>query len=245
MLPSLRSSSGLVFVASGALVLSGLLQLFSAYVQYLTQQASNLQGSKSSTRKFSYEGDDYPNSLESVMGELGKVALTLEDSFHYTPDGPHAEAEWWSIYPGSSQGFVYLGPQRRFFGVSVFHQIHCLDALRMALQGKAHSHRDSSSSSSPWLSKREVDHSAHCLNYLRQAILCNADMTLEPESSPGSRDVGEGLFATHVCKDWSKLYQWMEENSEDEAAWRKTQKHGNVSHIPSYDTNATTETHSH
>ena len=73
-----------------------------------------------------WAGDDYPNSLESVMGQLGKVALTLEDSFHYTPDGPHADAEWWSIYPGSSQGFVYLGPQRRFFGVSVFHQIHCL-----------------------------------------------------------------------------------------------------------------------
>lgn len=161
--------------------------------------------------------DDFPNSLEIDLGP--PVALTLEDSFHYTLSGEDADAEWESVYPGDSAGFLRLGPNRRFFGLSMYHQIHCLDSLRFAILGREHPARRSWESVGRRDRKREVPHAQHCLNYLRQTILCAADLTLEPEDKLGSLDVGEGLFATHVCRDWSKVDAFVARNFEEYKEW--------------------------
>ncbi|KAG1798716.1 hypothetical protein EV424DRAFT_1332873, partial [Suillus variegatus] len=71
----------------------------------------------------------------------------------------------------------------RLFGVSMFHQLHCLQMIRLALINGPN------------------DHSGHCLNFLRQAILCNSDTTLDPR-----------LGVTHICRDWSQVYAYIEEN---------------------------------
>lgn len=166
-----------------------------------------------------WEGDDYPNALPLDLGD--PVALTIEDSRHYALDSPDADAEYRSIYPGKHLGFVRLGPKKRFFGLSMYHQMHCLDSLRKAILGR-HGHGPAAapthdSDSNVHMTKRDVEHSHHCLNYLRQTIMCNADLTLEPEIVQGSQDVGEGLFVTHVCKDWSKVHAFVEEN--EKWAW--------------------------
>ena len=70
-------------------------------------------------------------------------------------------------------------------------------------------------------------HWAHCLNYLRQTILCNPDLTLEPEIEEGSGDVGEGLHVTHVCRDWSKVHAFVSKNWDD---WWASQK-GNATKV--------------
>lgn len=138
------------------------------------------------------------------------MALTLEDSRHYALDTPDAAAEYRSIYPGGDLGFIRLGPNRRFFGLVMYHQIHCLDSLRQAIlhQGQ-HGGK----------TKRDVEHAQHCLNYLRQGILCAADTTLEPEVEEGSQDVGEGLGVTRVCRDWGKVYDFVEENYREWQLW--------------------------
>ncbi|KAH8112857.1 hypothetical protein DFH11DRAFT_1841941 [Phellopilus nigrolimitatus] len=168
----------------------------------------------------------FPPFLELDLG--APVALTLEDSRHYALAGNgdadadlDADAEWESLYPGGSAGFVRLGLQRRFFGLSVYHQMHCLDSLRYAVLGRAHAARRSEggAAGSGEKGKREVPHAQHCLNYLRQTVLCAADLTLEPEVVRGSLDVGEGLFATHVCRDWSKVHAFVEQNFEEYERW--------------------------
>lgn len=140
----------------------------------------------------------------------------LEDSRHYSLNGPDTDAEWESVYPGRGLGFVRLGPNKRFFSLSLYHQMHCLDSLRRAILGQSHHH-----GRSPDAAKRDVEHSAHCLNYLRQTVLCAADLTLEPEIIEGSSDVGEGLAATHVCRDWSKVHKFVKKNWEEWEAWQK------------------------
>jgi hypothetical protein len=60
-----------------------------------------------------------------------------------------------------------------------------------------------------------VTHADHCLNYLRQTILCAADMTLEPELVLGSGHVGQGVGVTHVCRDWTKAYDFVMENTRE------------------------------
>ena len=54
----------------------------------------------------------------------------------------------------------------------------------------------------------------HCMNYLRQMILCRADTRLEPVRSPigHARTMSE---VTHVCQDWSTVYEAAEENQRE------------------------------
>jgi len=147
-------------------------------------------------------GDDYPNVLPLDLGAL--VALTAERTAHYAMDGPDAAVEFLSQFPGGDLGFVRLGPQRRLFGVAMYHQMHCLDMLRVEIVRAGERSDDDD-----W-----VRHMHHCMSYLRQAILCAADVTLEHEVGH-TQDVGQGLGVTHVCRDWSKVYKFTDDNWED------------------------------
>jgi len=137
--------------------------------------------------------------------------MTLENSLHYGLNNSVAGAEFRSLYPESSMGFIRLGPHNRFFGLSMYHQLHCLESLRLALLGvRPHNEfLNEGTKEKVWT----VDHVAHCLNYLRQTILCAADLTLEPEVVDGSGDVGQGLGVTHVCRDWSVVNDYAERNA--------------------------------
>ncbi|KIM89628.1 hypothetical protein PILCRDRAFT_1964 [Piloderma croceum F 1598] len=134
--------------------------------------------------QYSYIGDDHPTELPL---RLDNVAMKFEDMAqgnHYSISGVYAWLDWHSLdYFPKGPGFVRLGPNGRQFGVSMFHQIHCLNMIRMALINGADGH------------------SGHCMNFLRQAILCAADTTIE--------DTAE---VTHVCKDWTQVYAHVTEN---------------------------------
>jgi len=138
---------------------------------------------------------------------LPYVALRVEDSEHYsirTPEGgspEHAaqiEAEWTSLFP-SGHGFIYLGAHRREFTISMFHQLHCINNIRLALGPRP----------------APLYHVQHCMNYLRQMILCASNTRLEPMSrrlKEKSNVTGvDGLGLTHVCRDWGVVYQMFED----------------------------------
>jgi len=136
--------------------------------------------------------------------------MTLENSLHYGLNNSIAGAEFRSLYPGPSMGFIRLGPHHRFFGISMYHQLHCLESLRLAMLGmRPHNEPSGEGIEESWA----TDHAAHCLNYLRQTSLCAADLTLEPEVVEGSGDVGQGLGVTHVCRDWSVVNDFTERNA--------------------------------
>ncbi|PSS34214.1 hypothetical protein PHLCEN_2v1724 [Hermanssonia centrifuga] len=137
--------------------------------------------------------------------------MAIENSRHYQVDGPDVQLEWDSIYPGGDLGFIRLGPRKRFFGLSLYHQIHCLESLREAILGQGHGEGHSG-----------VDHSSHCLNYLRQTVLCAADLTLEPEITEGTQDVGEGIAVTHVCRDWGEVHAFVQRNWEQWEALKES-----------------------
>ncbi|KAG1882216.1 hypothetical protein F4604DRAFT_1577633 [Suillus subluteus] len=151
-----------------------------------------LQHKSVDDRQYTYIGDDHPIELPL---DLEIVALTFEDSKYYSTSGLTAWSEWNLLdhFP-EGHGFVRLGPNGRLFGVSMFHQIHCLQMIRLALINGPN------------------DHSGHCLNFLRQAILCNSDTTLDPVYTNGSTAGSDGLGVTHICRDWSQLYAYIEEN---------------------------------
>ncbi|KAG2034736.1 hypothetical protein BDR03DRAFT_964381 [Suillus americanus] len=144
--------------------------------------------------QYTYIGDDYPTELPL---RLDTVALKFNSSEHYSTSGDMAWSDWKSLdhFP-HGHGFVQLGPNGRSFGVSMFHQIHCLQMIRLALINGPD------------------EHSGHCTNILRQAILCNADITLDPliTDPDGSMTGVDGLDVTHICRDWTQVYAYITEN---------------------------------
>ncbi|KAI0074341.1 hypothetical protein K474DRAFT_1665530 [Panus rudis PR-1116 ss-1] len=222
-----NSPSLLFLIASSALLLSGIVQMITAWMQ--TQAAREMANCEprvviTPVRErfeddYTWIGDDRPNALPLSVDP--PVALTIENSRHYAASSEDADAEWLSIYPGTNRGFIRLGPNKRFFGLAMFHQIHCLNSLRLAMTGRPpHSLRRRDDGDKEWMNDEvQIEHAHHCLNYLRQAILCNADLTLEPEIREGTEDVGEGLGVTHVCRDWSKVYAFVEQNEVEWKHW--------------------------
>ena len=119
---------------------------------------------------------------------------------HYQPN---VSAEWASLFPAGSGGFVRLGPHNRLFGVSMFHQLHCLDKMRRAVVRPPDSEWES------W-------HTQHCLNYVRQMLLCAANVRVEPvKETPEAEEESlkvDGLGLEHRCRDWTILRTEAEAN---------------------------------
>lgn len=142
-----------------------------------------------------YLAGDRPRELPLKVRTI--QAAFHDDHSHYGMEGITATAEWNAIRP-PGKGFVFLGEERLAFGVSMWHQMHCLNHIRAALVNG-----DDGS-----------DHTAHCFHYLRQAILCAADTTLEPGGTSmklaNGDKVATGGGIVHTCRDWRQVYDWME-----------------------------------
>lgn len=58
------------------------------------------------------------------------------------------------------------------------------------------------------------EHIDHCFDFLRQALMCAADTTIESAAieKNGGRIQVDGWGASHQCKDWNTLWEFMVEN---------------------------------
>ena len=130
------------------------------------------------------------------------VGLVMEESVRYSPN---ASMEWESIMPTGSAGFVKLGQEKRLFGISMYHQIHCLQQLQQAITRDIESNH-----------KYENDHIQHCLNYLKQMFLCAASVRLEPLTDDGAGMMKtDGIGLEHSCRDWTLVRHKAEANYAD------------------------------
>ncbi|RPD75666.1 hypothetical protein L226DRAFT_570654 [Lentinus tigrinus ALCF2SS1-7] len=143
--------------------------------------------------------DDYPTSLIPRSRHLRNAAFTMEESVHYSLN---FTLEWESLIPSGTAGAVRLGPDKRYYIVSMFHQLQCLDELRRAVVQTGNG-SDSSS---------ERVH--HCLNYIRQMLLCAANVRLEPVKPTAGGRGADGFWLEHRCRDWSMLRREVEDNYE-------------------------------
>jgi len=103
-------------------------------------------------------------------------------------------------------GLPLEDPNVEVYGISVFHQIHCLAMLRHAL----HSFQDGDMQSSQRTSPAHLD---HCLSYIRQALMCGGDTTFEwPRRiiHEANRVTGkvDGYGITHQCRDWDAIREF-------------------------------------
>jgi len=66
-----------------------------------------------------YVGSDYPRARD--IGCLPPIRMDIVATKHYQLSGYNADAEWAALAPNN--GTLYLGPQRRSFSISLFHQL--------------------------------------------------------------------------------------------------------------------------
>jgi hypothetical protein len=157
-----------------------------------------------------FVGRDYPR--EWSIGPLEQVHMPQEDTVHYALDTPAGSAEWDTMLPGGGDGVLYLGPQHRPFSISLFHQLRCLNILRLAMVADLQR-------SNEGLPKTD-GHSElvrHCAGYLRQMILCRSELRLENVRIPRARSVTNS-DVTHTCKNWQSVYSAAERNRREHAA---------------------------
>ena len=102
---------------------------------------------------------------------------------------------------------VQVGSIISVYGVSVFHQLHCINKLQKLYNRATQGELEDSAHDM---------HAFHCFNYLRQGILCAADATLEQEflkiesldslialSNQSLKGVGD----EHRCRDALPLWE--------------------------------------
>lgn len=123
-----------------------------------------------------------------------------------------------SLNRSIEQGFVEAEPPAQpgyIAGVEVFHHLHCLNVVRQFAS------RDRYPDglvptllkfNSPAVARAHVD---HCIEALRAALMCNADLTpylwyKYPDEGDGPAK--EDFQATHKCKRFDRIVDWMREN---------------------------------
>ena len=164
-----------------------------------------------------YLGDDHPPMLLPPSQLPRNIALVTEETVHYWP---HMPEDWESMTPAGSGGFVRLGPQKRLFGVAMYHQLRCLRVLQQATAPL-------NASVFKFDIPPPLDNIGggvhHCLNYLRQMFLCAANLRLEPLTQ--DRELGgvktDGIGLEHRCRDWTVVRRQVEANIEQ---WRAAER---------------------
>jgi len=158
---------------------------------------------------YSYVGSDYPERLPI---EAPLVKMVVEESNHYSLTDPEAFDEWlWTAPVGDNH--IRLGPHKRMFAVAMVHELHCLRNLRVDIV-KGWDKLEAS---------RKI-HEKHCLNYIRQWILCHADTTLEPGDWTKRNFTVERIGATHTCRDWRPVFDYIRDNWYEFEDW--VEEHG-------------------
>ncbi|PYI07694.1 hypothetical protein BO78DRAFT_366516 [Aspergillus sclerotiicarbonarius CBS 121057] len=96
--------------------------------------------------------------------------------------------------------------------LDVWHQLHCLNDLRMLLYPERYPGMDDLKDENGTI-QRDNDafrHWDHCIDSLRQAIMCHADVS--PISFhvnvPAKTGIFPRLATTHTCRNFTKIQDW-------------------------------------
>ncbi|PYI07695.1 hypothetical protein BO78DRAFT_428817 [Aspergillus sclerotiicarbonarius CBS 121057] len=110
-------------------------------------------------------------------------------------------------------------PQTQFFGISMFHQLHCLDMIRDSINSTMQSGSEGHPHADHTRSYRDM-HVGHCLDYLVQAIICAADDTIERGEEEEMQDgkkvkLIEGVGVVHRCRESGYIWDGVAKSVEE------------------------------
>ncbi|KAJ7199955.1 hypothetical protein GGX14DRAFT_572390 [Mycena pura] len=144
---------------------------------------------------------------------------TAYSKTEYFGTGPDVDAAWHALYSSAissvdateasmlvdwTQPISVDGQDEYAIELNVFHDLHCLNLLRMSLYPEHYNVSELGEIMSPV-------HLAHCVDGLRQSTQCHADITpLSARLAPTPQDtpLNFRLDATHMCRDFKRVKEW-------------------------------------
>ena len=132
--------------------------------------------------------------------------MTFKNSNDSALFGAAADAEW-AAFRSPTNGFlqVTIGNSTAQLGVSAFHAIHCLNAMRQIME-VYFDVASPQARNAVHGSEGDFFHLHHCLIYLRQMLICSADPALENEIfKPNGSSTAFGDGTTHTCRNFDEL----------------------------------------
>ncbi|KAI1416920.1 hypothetical protein F5Y13DRAFT_185758 [Hypoxylon sp. FL1857] len=135
----------------------------------------------------------------------------------YNREKTSGKVDWWDSLLTPNGGFLMVEEQDHEinkYGVSMFHQLHCLSMIRTVLLSSEMHMDHVRVESRDMESAMDRGHFLHCFDYIVQAILCSADDTLERSGKvlvPGGEAVDgiNGMGQTHQCRNATLLYDYV------------------------------------
>ncbi|KAK7052479.1 hypothetical protein R3P38DRAFT_2860562 [Favolaschia claudopus] len=99
--------------------------------------------------------------------------------------------------------------------LDVFHNLHCLNKIRMALDPDYYSDwRISTTNNYIPSQKNATDHVGHCIDWIRQSLMCSSDTSVIVWQWHNSLNtsVVKGNVA-HTCRNFSKIREWAKDRT--------------------------------
>lgn len=143
------------------------------------------------THNYTWTVEDHPNEVPVDAPQVSVVWDHLPPRFDIYND-----TEWGTLLP--TDGSINMGAGSGTFLVSMVHQVHCLDIMRVGFVTNRTGY---------------TSHVQHCLRYLLQAVMCFADPTLEidevvMEDGEWTHRIHDYGIA-HKCRDPSAMQEFM------------------------------------
>nr|A0A8J9WH54.1 RecName: Full=UstYa family oxidase phomYa; AltName: Full=Phomopsin biosynthesis cluster protein Ya [Diaporthe leptostromiformis]BDA39139.1 DUF3328 [Diaporthe leptostromiformis] len=189
--------------------------------------------------------DSSEAKLQSLLWMPTEIVVFQPNDLFASIPSPTSDRAWDELL-GPSRGFVNfenpeeeLGlppgrpvpddPKSAVYGISMFHQLHCLIMIREIYYGillgeynttmfhvemdnadggadkDNHEHEHDRSGKA-----FKIKHTKHCFDYLQQSIRCAGLMQVEMPQGP-DRNIFDGYGSPHVCKRWD-ITVFMEEH---------------------------------
>ncbi|KAH8888127.1 hypothetical protein GQ53DRAFT_826684 [Thozetella sp. PMI_491] len=205
---SLFAAIGTGWMAAGAFSGRSIDPLLQVYFEYLPVQFNRSRGED----KTPFQG--WPTD---------EIDRTWADSYISgmlsTVDGKTAE-----LLPEKTERLPVEGREDEFVvTLDVFHQMHCLDVVRMALyRDRYDKHFYFPNGTVDYCKWLHVD---HCIDQVRQALICSADVSVVYFAWS---DVVQGLRPRvdnkHTCRNYAKILDWAKGRGVDEKHWHPSRR---------------------
>ncbi|PVH72008.1 hypothetical protein DL98DRAFT_351932, partial [Cadophora sp. DSE1049] len=99
-----------------------------------------------------------------------------------------------------------------FFGMDVFHQLHCLDYLRKKTTLYSHLYPPEESKAEDEQIPPEF-HIPHCIDSIRLSLQCHADLSLIPQRwADGWLEPWAVWTNKHMCRNFDAIRDWAQSN---------------------------------
>ncbi|KAI9845205.1 MAG: hypothetical protein M1838_001823 [Thelocarpon superellum] len=134
------------------------------------------------------------------------------DPFLLAPANQRPLSRWYQSHPNAHAAQLVnktvripKDPGHYIVGLSVFHQLHCLNMVRQAMYATVQYPGDHE--------LLGMEHIDHCIDTIRQNLMCNADVSVLvwewDESSKRTKEIAQ---IAHTCRDRDKIRQWGMDN---------------------------------